>query len=80
MLGDCFELFQSQEKRQGPRFAVSSERLSPEIDILIWSPIQALTEPKCCLTQLYLTIDGISMPITAVKGRKDQSLVMSFFI
>ena len=39
-----------QEKRQGPRFKVSSERLSPEIDILIQSsvtrlsPIQKLTE------------------------------------
>ena len=28
-----------QEQRQGPRFKVSSERLSTEIDILIQSPI-----------------------------------------
>ena len=32
-----------QEKRQGPQFKVSSERLSPEIDI--WSHIPKLTEP-----------------------------------
>ena len=38
-----FILF-SQEQRQGPQFKVSSERLSPEIDISIQSPIQVLTE------------------------------------
>ena len=33
-----------KEKHQGPRFKVSSERLSPEIDKIIWSPILTLTE------------------------------------
>ena len=33
-----------QEQRQGPQFKVSSEELSPEIEILIWSPYQVLTE------------------------------------
>ena len=33
-----------QDQRQGPRFKVSFEQLSQEIDILIWSPIQVLTE------------------------------------
>ena len=32
------------EQRQGPRFEVSSEGLSPEIDILVRSPIQLLIE------------------------------------
>ena len=31
-------------KARGPRFKVSSEGLSTEIDILIWSPIQVLTK------------------------------------
>ena len=33
-----------QEQPQGPRFKVWSEGLSPEIDILIQSPILVLTE------------------------------------
>ena len=33
-----------QEQHQGPRFKVSSDGLSTEIDILIRSPIQVLTE------------------------------------
>ena len=41
-----FIILPPQEHRQGPRFKVSSEGLSPEIDILIVirSPIQVLTE------------------------------------
>ena len=31
---------------KGPRFNVSSERLSPEIDIFIQSPIPKITEPN----------------------------------
>ena len=33
-----------QEQCQGLRFRVSSQGLSTEIDIIIWSPIQVLTE------------------------------------
>ena len=33
-----------QEQRKRPRSNVSSDGLSTEIDILIWSPIQVLAE------------------------------------
>ena len=37
-------ILSSQDKRKGPRFNVSSERLSPEINILIRSSIPKLTK------------------------------------
>ena len=49
-----------QEQRQGPRFKVSSEGLSPEIDILIRSLIQVLTEDAIakpdCTKQLTVAV------------------------
>ena len=49
-----------QEQRQGPRFKVSSERLSLEIDIhvLILSPIPTLTEPDNAQLCLQLTVSA----------------------
>ena len=53
------------EQRQGLRFEVSSERLSPEIDILLWSLIPV--RGRCCLTQilkLVKPVDCSSLLIT----------------
>ena len=40
-----------QEQRQGPRFKVSSEGLSTEIDIPLPSPIQVLTKADVASSQ-----------------------------
>ena len=53
-----------QGKRQGPRCKISSERLSPDIDIVIRSSIQILTKLNVAKLDYAKTADRISMQTT----------------
>ena len=71
-----------QEQRQGPRFKVSSEGLSPEIDILIRSPVHT-NRGRRCLTRFtrLLTVAVCQKPLLAFKlfdSRSSSAVVLLF--
>ena len=73
-----------QGKRQGPRFKISSERLSPDIDIVIQSSIQTLTKLNIALKLVCAkTADRISMQTTTdnytrIRNRDDLAKQVSY--